>query len=297
VAHESFTRRDLDPADRLNEILFGPIMVLTFTLTAGLTVSDGPEAGRELLIATIGCNLAWGLIDGVMYLLSQLFARRRADRALRAVRAAADEPTRLALVAERIEDVLGDTVAALATPEERAQLQRLVHDVALRTPVRRAGLRREDVLGAVASGWLVIATTFPAALPFLFIDQPWRALRVSNLLAGRPALLRRRGVGPLRPHQPLAQRPRLPRHRPRPGRHRHRPRRVNASADPRPRRRGPCGRMAGQRHHMRPQGPRLHAGCWRHRPPPGTVRLLRRRGSVPCRTSCSSTSTVPGSTR
>ena len=152
MAHESFTRRDLDPADRLNEILFGPIMVLTFTLTAGLTVSDGPEAGRELLIATIGCNLAWGLIDGVMYLLSQLFARRRADRALRAVRAAADEPTRLALVAERIEDVLGDTVAALATPEERAQLQRLVHDVALRTPVRRSGLRREDVLGAVASG-------------------------------------------------------------------------------------------------------------------------------------------------
>ena len=150
MARESFVRRYLDPADRLNEILFGLIMVLTFTLTAGLTVSDGPEAGRELLIATIGCNLAWGLIDGVMYLLSQLFARRRADRALRAVRA--DEPTRLALVAERIEDVLGDTVAALATPEERAQLQRLVHDVALRTPVRRAGLRREDVLGAVASG-------------------------------------------------------------------------------------------------------------------------------------------------
>lgn len=182
MARESFSRRYLDPADRLNEILFGLIMVLTFTLTAGLTVADGPEAGHQLLLATIGCNLAWGVIDGVMYLMSRLFTRRRAARALRAVRAAGDDAVRLAIVDERIEDVLGDTLVRLATAAERAHLRRLVRDVALRAPAPSAHLRREDLLGAVASGWLVFATTLPAALPFLFIAQPWRALRVSNLL-------------------------------------------------------------------------------------------------------------------
>jgi hypothetical protein len=182
VERQSFTRRYLDPADRLNEILFGLIMVLTFTLTAGLTVADGPDAGRELLLATIGCNVAWGVIDGAMYLMGQLLERSRAERALRALRAAPDDAARLAVVAERIEDVLGDSLVAHASEEERTRLIRLVRDVALRAPERRTRLRREDVLGAVASGWLVIATTLPAALPFLFIDQPWRALRVSNLL-------------------------------------------------------------------------------------------------------------------
>lgn len=182
MSRQPFTRRYLDPADRLNEILFGLIMVLTFTLTAGLTVADGPEAGHQLLLATIGCNVAWGVIDGAMYLMGQLLERSRAERALRALRAAPDDAAGLAIVDERVEEVLGDSVTEFATPEERAHLLQLVRSMALRAPERRTRLRRDDVLGAVASGWLVIATTLPAALPFLFIDEPWRALRVSNVL-------------------------------------------------------------------------------------------------------------------
>ena len=46
-----FVLRYLDPASRLGEILFGLIMVLTITLTAGLTVADGKEGVRQLLLA------------------------------------------------------------------------------------------------------------------------------------------------------------------------------------------------------------------------------------------------------
>jgi len=41
----SFFERYLEPADRLNEVLFGLIMVLTFTLTAGFAVGES-EDGR-----------------------------------------------------------------------------------------------------------------------------------------------------------------------------------------------------------------------------------------------------------
>jgi VIT1/CCC1 family predicted Fe2+/Mn2+ transporter len=175
---ESFFRRYLEPADRLNEILFGLIMVLTFTLTAGLEVGDEPGAARTLLIATLGCNLAWGIIDGAMYLMGALLERSRRARAVGAVRAATDEAAAFA----EIERALEGTLTSLATEDERAKLYRVVYDVVRRTPPERTRLRREDLYGAVASGVLVVLSTVPAALPFLLIDQPWRALRASNAL-------------------------------------------------------------------------------------------------------------------
>jgi hypothetical protein len=175
---ESFFRRYLEPAERLNEILFGLIMVLTFTLTAGLEVGDRPGAARTLLVATLGCNLAWGIIDGAMYLMGALLERSRRARAIAAVRAAPDEARAFA----EIERALEGTLTALATEDERARLYRVVCDVVRRTPPERLRLRREDAYGALASGALVVLSTVPAAVPFLLIDEPWRALRVSNAL-------------------------------------------------------------------------------------------------------------------
>ena len=73
--------RYLDPATALAEVLFGLIMTLTFTLGAGLIIEDEGRAGaRELLIAVIGCNVAWGIIDGALFLVGQLFDRGRLQR-------------------------------------------------------------------------------------------------------------------------------------------------------------------------------------------------------------------------
>ena len=45
-----FVPRYLDPASRLGEILFGLIMVLTVTLSAGLAVDEGRAGVRQLLL-------------------------------------------------------------------------------------------------------------------------------------------------------------------------------------------------------------------------------------------------------
>ena len=83
------SRRVLDPIERVSEILFGLIMVLTFT--GSLSVADiGRDAVRTMLIAALGCNLAWGLIDGILYLMACLADRAHALMTLRAVRATAD---------------------------------------------------------------------------------------------------------------------------------------------------------------------------------------------------------------
>jgi hypothetical protein len=175
---ESFVRRYLEPADRLNEVLFGLIMVLTFTLTAGLTIEDGPGAARELLIATLGCNVAWGIIDGAMFLMGALLERSRRVRDLAAVQGAPDETSAHAAISGALEG----TLTSFATEDERNRLYRVIHGVVRRMPIERARLRKDDLYGAIASFWLVVLSTIPAAIPFLLIDAPRLALRVSNFL-------------------------------------------------------------------------------------------------------------------
>ena len=73
----SFLSRYLEPSAILGEIVFGLIMVLTFTLGAGLVIAEGRDATREMLVAILGCNLAWGLIDAGMYKIGRASCRER----------------------------------------------------------------------------------------------------------------------------------------------------------------------------------------------------------------------------
>jgi VIT1/CCC1 family predicted Fe2+/Mn2+ transporter len=95
-----------------------------------------------------------------------------------AVQAAPDEAAAFA----EIERALEGSLTSFATEEERTRLYRVIYGVVRRAPAERARLRREDLLGGVASGVLVVLSTIPAAIPFLLIDEPWRALRMSNLV-------------------------------------------------------------------------------------------------------------------
>src|SRR5512145_2610554 len=81
------SRRVLQPIERISEVLFGLIMVLTFT--GSLSVAEaGRDDVRTMLIAALGCNLAWGIIDGVLYLMGALAASGSGLAAVRAVRRA-----------------------------------------------------------------------------------------------------------------------------------------------------------------------------------------------------------------
>src|SRR5678815_4355803 len=81
-------RRVLDPGERVAEVLFGLIMVLTFT--GSLSIAEaGREDIRAMLIGALGCNIAWGIIDGVLYLMGSLAEKGQDLLTYRAVRRAA----------------------------------------------------------------------------------------------------------------------------------------------------------------------------------------------------------------
>ena len=176
---ESFLHKYLDPASRLGEILFGLIMVLTATLTAGLTVAEGKAGVRQLLVSALGCNIAWGIIDAIMYIMNCITERSGRARLLQEIRSAPDSQTALDLIRDEVDPEF----QSLATPEGREAFYHSILKRATQAEIARTRmLTKEDLYGALACFWLVFISCLPAAVPFLIFSKPHVALRVSNFL-------------------------------------------------------------------------------------------------------------------
>jgi hypothetical protein len=175
---KSLVQKYLDPASQLGEILFGLIMVLGVTLTAGLTVAEGKAGVRQLLHSALGCNIAWGIIDGVMYIMNCLTERSGKARLLEAVQHAPNPAAGLELVRAKVESEF----EALSKPEDREALCQAIFKHATHARPIKTRVTKEDFYGALACFWLVFISCLPAAAPFLIFDQPRLALRVSNFL-------------------------------------------------------------------------------------------------------------------
>lgn len=170
------SRRLLEPVDRISEVLFGLIMALTFTGALSVA-SAGREEVREMLVGALGCNLAWGIVDGVMYVLSCLTESGMKLKALKAARR--DDAPELAR--ETIAAALPPVVASLLQPAEIESIRQRLR--VLPEPPRHVPLARKDLLGAVAVMLLVFLSTFPVVIPFVFMEDARTALRTSNAIA------------------------------------------------------------------------------------------------------------------
>jgi hypothetical protein len=170
------SKRVLEPNERISEVLFGLIMVLTFT--GSLSVADaGRDDVRAMLIGALGCNLAWGIIDGVFYLMGCLSEQGRGLRSLRALRQAPNPEAAHRVIA----DTLPPMVAATLGPAEYETMRQKL--VQLPEPPSHPRLRKDDWLGALAVFLWVFLITFPVTIPFLFMDEVGRAMRISNAIA------------------------------------------------------------------------------------------------------------------
>ena len=169
------TDRILDPMDRISEVLFGLIMALTFTCTLGVATANHIEI-RTMLIGALGCNLAWGIIDGGVYLMARLNNAGRAVISCRAVRDAADDDTAQRIIVDALPKLLASALAP-------AQLESIRQKLKQSPEPERPRLTRDDWLGALALCLLSFVSTFPIVIPFIFIGDARLALRVSNAVA------------------------------------------------------------------------------------------------------------------
>jgi VIT1/CCC1 family predicted Fe2+/Mn2+ transporter len=169
-------KRILQPEERISEVLFGLIMVLTFTGSISVAES-GREDIRTMLIAALGCNIAWGIIDGVLYLMGCLADEGRHLFTFHAVRRATDPQEAQRLIA----GALPPAVASVIEPAELDALHRRLRE--LPEPPARARLTKDHWLGALGVFLLVFLSTLPVAIPFIFMRDASAALRISNAIA------------------------------------------------------------------------------------------------------------------
>jgi len=93
IQFEKETREPvLSAVDRVSEMLFGLFMALTF-VGAVSVAGAGREQVRELFVTAFGCNLAWGLVDAIMYLVRTVTDRGRTLTLVRSVRDAPNAET------------------------------------------------------------------------------------------------------------------------------------------------------------------------------------------------------------
>lgn|SRR5512134_169617 len=177
MSHQQQTVSDavLSPFERGSEIIFGILMAISVTAAAEITTGGGADV-RELMIAALGCNLAWGLIDGVIYLLQLQFERHRVHRMVLELRELkADDAFRARVAAE-----LPPLVAQAMTADSFSYIRRAVQSYAQARP---AYWSRQEFAAAGLICALVFASTFPLVLPFMVMQEPQVALRASHAIA------------------------------------------------------------------------------------------------------------------
>jgi len=166
----------LDPMERISEILFAVIMALTFTCTLAVETADNLQV-RTMLFAALGCNLAWGIIDAGLYLMTRVNEESGKIAVLREIRDAPDSRATEDILAGALHPLLASTFSADQLDSTRRSLRQLA-----KLP-ERIGLTRNDGLGAIGVCLLCFCSTLPIVVPFIFIGDARLALRLSNAVA------------------------------------------------------------------------------------------------------------------
>ncbi len=133
-------------------------------VVSAVSTSVGPDARHLMLRAALGCNLAWGLVDAVMFLVRTL-----ANRGQR---------LRLALAVQRHRSRASRADYPRPLPPAMGTLRRRHRAGSHPRPAGRATalptrptLDAADWLGSVRIFFIVVLSTFPVALPFVLIDH------------------------------------------------------------------------------------------------------------------------------
>ena len=174
ISAASKTDRPLEPIDRVSEALFGLIMVLTFTCSISAADPEREDI-RTMLFGAIGCNLVWGVIDAILFLMGCLAERGKGVMTLRLVHRATTPQQGQQVIAGALPSV----VASVLHQEELERLRQELN----RLPETRPRLTKKDWLGAGGVFLWVFLITFPVAIPFVFLDDANHALRLSNVIA------------------------------------------------------------------------------------------------------------------
>lgn len=182
---EGFLSNLIDPIDRLVETIYSVLILLTFTLAfrifmlePGAAVTD--DYVIELLSGATIAIIAWGVIDGIVYLLAEVLERGERHRILWYLHSADNQEEEIEVIADELDFIL----EPIASDDQRARLYKEVVSHLIDSEPQPVRLKREDFIGALTCVLIAIVSVLPSFVPFLIFryDYPL-AIRISNLVS------------------------------------------------------------------------------------------------------------------
>lgn len=171
--------RYLEPSERLSEIIFGLIMAMTVASSTKLASGEGMLSARIIIFAVLGCNIAWGVVDGIMYIFSNLLERGRLSEFISYAKSHNSEK-----VITMVENEIDNTIFKSLNSEEKKKISDEFLRSVAKIQSEKAHITRDDMLGACASFLLVFASGFIIVVPFFFLpNNVYLALKLSSVVA------------------------------------------------------------------------------------------------------------------
>jgi hypothetical protein len=99
-------------------------MALTFVCSLGVATAGNLKI-QTTLIGALGCNLAWGIVDGGLYLLARINDRGGKILALRAIRQAPDPETARRVIVDALPSELASVLPLEQLELMQQKLQQL----------------------------------------------------------------------------------------------------------------------------------------------------------------------------
>ncbi|GDY16355.1 hypothetical protein LBMAG54_12110 [Nitrosopumilaceae archaeon] len=182
--HGRFTifRHDyLSEGDRLAEIMCGVIMVLVMIgyLRLSLTSGDYIEMKKTLILIPLGCNAAWGIIDGILYVLINLIKRGKIYRLSQSVKFKKDQEDAHISIEDDLSSAVGDSLKKEDIEEISDEILKRVDPIIIEKP---EWVTKKDLFVVLLTFVLVVSTAIPLLIPFMILDDLMLAIRLSFVI-------------------------------------------------------------------------------------------------------------------
>jgi len=140
---------------------------------------DGFEFKKMMMLVPLGCNAAWGIIDGIMYVLINLRERGNKSKLLSLIKSAKDQNEVLAL----IKNEFGFVFIDLLNKDTQDNIYQEILKGLTNTIVEKPkGISKNDLRLVLKTFLIVFSTGVPLVIPFILLNDVWLAIRISHII-------------------------------------------------------------------------------------------------------------------
>lgn len=177
----AFRQGQLSEGDRFVEMICGVIMVLVMIGYLRLTLigDDDPDFQKKMILIPLGCITAWGIIDGIMYVLLNLVQRGKRFKLFSTIKSAKDQKD----AHTTIEDDLASSIVGALKKEDRQKIYDEILKGADGALIEKPQwVTKKDLVIIFFTFLIVFSTGAVILIPLVVLNNVFLAIHTANAI-------------------------------------------------------------------------------------------------------------------